>query len=282
MTKEELWLIERAGKITSSNLTKLFTGGSRPATAEELIIYKLVKSAKKTTPLEFGETAINYLYQIQREKRLKAPTYQRDIYNFTFGKDAEKYAVMWLRANRPDLIIKYCNSDDFDSIPFCSAPSGVYDSPDAFANEDIVIEIKCPVDKAKFEQIRDMSKEEVMGEYDLQFANHLNCNPTCHKLLYVIYDSQVDDDPYDLLDPLHPDRGVIFEYDRSEFAYLILSIEDKVKHVMKFLALVDEGKMKVRDINNWKPSNPIDGFILPQIEMSNGMKQQITEGELKP
>lgn len=264
MTKEEKWLIERAGKITSSNLTKLFTGGSRPATAEELAIYKLVKSAKKTTPLEFGETAINYLYQIQREKRLHKPTYQRDIYNLTFGKEAEVYAVAWLRANRPDLIIKYCNSDDFDLIPFCSAPSGVHDSPDAFAGKtevmDIVCECKCPVDKNKFEQMRDMSKEEVVGEYDLQFANHLNCNPTCSKLLYWVYDAQVDDDPFDVLDPLDPSRGIIFTYDRSEFTDLISQIEAKVKHVMAFLDVIDRGELKpdgkpwrVRDINDWKP-----------------------------
>lgn len=251
-SKEQQWLLKRAGKITSSNLSKLFTGGSRPATEEELAIYKIMKSTRKTTSIEFGETTINYLYQIQREKRLKCPTYQREIYNFTFGKEAEVYAIKWLRANRPDLVIRHCNSDDFEEIPFCKSKSGAYDSPDFFADEIIVGEIKSPVDKAKFEQMRDMTKEEVIGEYDLQFANHLNCNPQCTKLMYVLYDHQIDDDEFDVLDPLHPSRGIIFEYSREEFQDLIIAIEAKVRKVMAFLDAVDRGEYKVRQINEFK------------------------------
>lgn len=259
MSKETEWLIKKVGKISSSNLSKLFTGGSRPATEEELAIYKILKSARKTTSLEFGETAINYLYQIQREKRLNKPTYQRDIYNFTMGKEGEPYGIAWLRANRPDLVIRHCSSDDFYEIPFCKSESGAYDSPDFYADEIIVGEIKCPVDKAKFEQMRDMTKEEVVGEYDLQFANHLNCNPQCTKLMYLLYDSQVDDDEFDVLDPLHPSRGIIFTYDRSEFLDLIAAIEAKVRKVMAFLDLVDRKELKedgkpwlIRDINDFK------------------------------
>jgi len=275
--KEQAWLKKRAGKITSSALAKLFTGGSRPATPEEIQIYKLIKSTRKTTNLEFGEGAIKYLYQLQREKRLGKPTWQRDNYNFNFGHLAEPYAIMWLKANRPDLIVKHCSSDDFPEIVFCKSEAGAWDSPDFYCGMSIVGEIKAPVDQAKFEQMRDTDAVEAMEEYKWQFANHLNCNPNCKTLMYLCYDFQVDDDEFDILDPLDPSRGIIFTYDRSEFQDLIEQIEAKVKYVMAFLADVDAGKCRVRDINNWKPSSPIDGFILPEIKMGSDMVQQIMD-----
>ena len=228
-------------------------------TPTERVAALLVKDNRKTVDAEFGEVAINYLYQIQREKRLGKPTYQREIYNLEFGKKAEPIAIQWLRHNRPDWIVKHCDSDDFEQIPFCLSEAGCGDSPDGYVGLSSVLEVKCPVDQAKFEQMRDMTAEEVRGEYDFQFANHLNCNPTCSKLIYVLYDCMIDDDPLDVVDPLHPDRGIIFEYDRSEFEPLIAEIEAKVSRVMKFLAAVDRGEKKpdgkvwrIRDINEYK------------------------------
>lgn len=247
--KESDWLKKRAGKITSSNLKKLFTGGRRDLTDAERAV---IGGNRKTIDVEFGETAISYLYQLQREKRLQKPTYQREIYNLEFGKKAEPIAIQWLRANKPDWIIKHCDSSDFDEIPFCLSEAGAGDSPDGYVGLSGVLEVKCPVDQAKFEQLRDMTAEEVRPEYEYQFANHLNCNPTCSKLIYLCYDAMVDDDPMDVTDPLDPSRGILFEYDRSEFQELIDQIEEKVKKVMRFLADVDAGKCRVRDINTWQ------------------------------
>jgi len=246
--KEQHWLQRRAGKITSSNLKKLFTGGRRDLTDAERAV---IGGNRKTIDVEFGETAISYLYQLQREKRLGRPTYQRDIYNLEFGKNAEPVAIAWLRANRPDWIVKYSNSDDFDEIPFCKSAAGAYDSPDGYVGLSSVLEVKCPVDQAKFEQMRDVTAEEVRGEYEYQFANHLNCNPTCSKLIYLVYDCMVDNDPLDITDPLDPSRGILFEYDRSEFQELIDQIEDKVRRVLGFLEAVDNGRTRVRDINSY-------------------------------
>lgn len=256
MSRETDWLQRRAGKITSSNLKKLFTGGRMNLTPLEAFAL----GGKRTTKdVEFGEVAIGYLYQIQGEKRLGKPMYQRDNYNFDFGRKAEPYAIAWLRANYPDWIIKHCSSDDFPEIVFCKSEAGAYDSPDFYVGLSVVGEIKCPVDQAKFEQMRDMTKDEVKGEYELQLANHLNCNPTCSKLLYFIYSAQVDDDELDILDPLDPSRGILFEYDRSEFEELITEIEAKVGRVMRFLEAVDKKEQKpdgkawrIRDINEYK------------------------------
>ena len=247
--KETDWLKRRAGKITSSNLSKLFTGGRRDLTDMERAI---IGGNRKTMDVEFGEVAIKYLYQLQGEKRLGRPMYQRDNYNFEFGRKAEPYAIAYLRANYPDWIIKHCSSDDFPEIVFCKSEAGAWDSPDFYVGLSAVGEIKCPVDQAKFEQLRDMTKDEVRVEYEMQLANHLNCNPTCSKLIYFIYSAQIDDDELDVLDPLDPSRGILFEYDRSEFQELISQIEEKVKKVMRFLADIDAGKCKVRDINTWQ------------------------------
>ena len=106
---------------------------------------------------------------------------------------------------------------------------------------------------AKLKRIKEMSKEEARVEHEYQFAGHFIGKPDAVKLLYVAYLGQNDDDPNDTLDPLDPSRGIIFEYDRSEFQDLIEQIEAKVSHVMAFLADVDAGKCRVRDINTWKP-----------------------------
>lgn len=256
MSKETDWLLKRAGKITSSNLKKLFTGGRVNLTPEQMAI---IGGNRKTMDVEFGDVAIGYLYQLQYEKRLGKPIYQRDNYNFEFGKNAEPYAIANLRANHPDWDIKHCSSNDFDEIVFCKSESGCYDSPDFYVGSDIVGEVKCPVDQAKFEQMRDMTKEEVKSEYEYQLANHLNCNPNCTKLIYFIYSAQVDDDELDTLSPLAPSRGIIFEYSRSEFTDLITAIEAKVRKVMAFLDLVDRGELKadgkpwlIREINEFK------------------------------
>jgi len=254
--KEQEWLKKRAGKITSSGLAKLFTGGRRDLTDTERAI---IGGNRKTMDVEFGEVAIKYLYQLQREKRLQKPTYQRELYNFEFGKKAEPMAIAWMRANYPDWIVKHCSSDDFPEIVFCKSEAGAWDSPDFFVGLSTVGEAKAPVDQAKFEQLRDMTKDEVRGEYELQLANHFNCNPTCSHLIYMIYDHMVDEDEMDIIDPLHPSRGILFTYDRSEFQELIDQIEEKVGRVMRFLADVDAGKCKldgtrwrIRDINEYK------------------------------
>lgn len=199
----------------------------------------------------FTKTAITYLYQLKRERRLNAPLYERSNYNFDFGHENEPMAINWLKANTKH-DIKHCsNSFDFPEIYFAISKNGTGDSPDFFADGHIVGEIKCPVDRVKFEQILDLSKDDVKAEYEHQFANHFNCNPKCDTLLYCIYDAMNDDDEFDIVDPLDASRGIIHYFYRWEFEPLIQKIEDHAKIVNDFLDLVMGGKYKVSQINEY-------------------------------
>lgn len=258
MSKETDWLKKRCGRPTSSKNSVLFKGGSRPATEEELRIYKLIKSTRKTTDLEFGDTALDCFYELSWERESGIPTYTPSNRNFEWGKQQEPYAVKWLIANHPEFIIRHCSSDDFDEIVFNVAECGLGDSPDVYYRriEEVtenVGEIKCIMSGAKLKRIKEMSKEEARVEHEDQLAGHFIGKPDATKLLYICYLGQNDDDPFDILDPLDPKRGVIFEYSREEFTDLISQIEAKVKYVMAFLEAVDRGEVRVRDINDWKP-----------------------------
>lgn len=267
MSKETDWLKKRAGRPTSSKNKDLFVGGSRPATEEELRIYTLInpKSTKKTWPLEFGDTALEYFYQLSWERESGIPIYTPSNRNFDWGTTQEPYAIKWLRENHPEFIVRHCSSDDFDDIIFNIAECGLGDSPDLYYRRpeetiENVGEIKCIMSGSKLKRIKEMSKDEARKEHEYQFAGHFIGKPDAQKLLYVVYLGQNDDNPDDILDPLAPVRGVIFEYSRSEFADLISQIEAKVKHVMAFLDVIDRGGLKpdgkpwrIRDINDWKP-----------------------------
>ena len=258
-TKQENWLKKRVGRPTSSKIKTLFTGGTRPATPEEIAIYKLVKSTRKTVDLEFGDTAIEYLYELAYERESGQPTWTPENRNFTWGSAQEPYAIKYLKANHPELDVKHCSGDDFPEIVFNVSACGLGDSPDFYSGTDAVGEIKCVMTGSKLKRIKEMTREEARKEYEHQFSGHLIGKPDAKKLLYVVYFGQNDENEYDILDPLDPSRGVIFEYDRSEFEPLIAEIEAKVTKVMKFLDVVDRKELKpdgkpwrIRDINDWK------------------------------
>ena len=251
-SKEQAWLKKRSGRPTSSKVETLFKGGSRPATDDEVVIYKLIKSTRKTTDLEFGEVAIDYLYELAYERESGQPTWTPSNRNFDWGKQQEPYAIKYLKANHPELDVKHCSGDDFDEIVFNVGSCGLGDSPDFYSGSDAVGEIKCVMTGSKLKRIKEMTREEARKEYEYQFAGHLIGAPWSTKLIYCAYFGQNDDNEYDTLDPLDPSRGIIFTYDRCEFTDLIAAIEAKVTHVMSFLEAVDAGKCRVRDINNWK------------------------------
>lgn len=260
--KEANWKKKRVGIPTSSKLDALFTGGLRPATDEEIAIYKIMKSTRKTTPVEFGDTAIDYLYQLSYERESGIPTWTPSNRNFDWGNEQEIYAHKWLCANHPELNPRHCAGSDFDEIVFNIGECGLGDSPDEYFNDDAVGEIKCVMTGAKLKRLKEMSKEEAMQEYMYQFAGHLTCAPWAKKMIYTAYLGQNDEDENDILDPLAPERGITFEYDRSEFSDLITAIETKVKYVMAFLDAVDKGelkpdgkKLRIRDINEWQGVN---------------------------
>ena len=252
MTKEEIWLKKRIGRPTSSKIKTLKTGGRRSLTPIEQVAASLVKDRRTTIDVEFGDSAVGYLYELMYERKTQQPTYTPDNRNFDWGKKQEPYAVRWMQENHPELETKHCSGEDFEEIVFHIAECGLGDSPDTYCNSDAIGEIKCVMSGAKLMQIKEMTKEEAAEEHIDQFCGHFIGAPWAKRLVYVAYLGMNDEDPFDLIDPMHPDRGIIFEYDRSEFEPLILEIEAKVSRVMKFLAAVDRGEVKVREINNWQ------------------------------
>lgn len=241
--------MKRCGRVTSSALEKLFTGGRISLTGDE---YAMAKAAKTRTTIdvEFGETAISYVYELVREKRRNKPTFHRDNYNFEWGHAQEPYAIEWLRTNTM-LNIQSCTTD-FDEIVFNICACGLGDSPDFYVGEEGIGEIKCPVTESKYEAIQDMTDMEVAEQYSpLQLAGHFMGYPKAKRLYLLIYDGQNDEDAFDKLSPVAPERGKLVVFDREQFEPHIAAIEEKVGFVTDFIQKVIDGEVKVREINDY-------------------------------
>lgn len=86
-----LWMDERCGKFTSSDIHKLMIGGTRPMTDDEL--KNREKGNKRTTvDIEFGETALTYIKQkIGQIKSGEVPIVE--TFAMAWGKEQEPFAA---------------------------------------------------------------------------------------------------------------------------------------------------------------------------------------------
>lgn len=254
--KEKSWRLERSGLVTSSGLAKLFTGGREPLSAQERELGLYGKN-RTTKDVEFGEVAKTYLLGLVHEVKRGKPLYSRELYNFDWGHQQEPMAVKWLRANTMFRVLS-C-AEDFESIVFNVAGCGLGDSPDFYADDSGIGEIKCPVSEAKFEEALELTPEEALQEYRLQLAGHLLAAPWADRLHYLIYNGQNDDDPFDTLDPLAPERGILFTYYRHELSDDCEQIRKKVLWTSYFVQLAATGAVRVRDVNHyWQYSSVED------------------------
>lgn len=176
MDRTEKWLCKRVGKVTSSLLPKL---------------------AKKGKGVEFGETAITEMYSIRYERRTGLARNKKGHYNFDWGHENEPNAFDWLKLQMMDEV-KSCN-DDFEDIVFQEPFEGFGDSPDGLIYDDsgrikAVVEVKCPVDVAKIEELF-MRTEDIheKDEYYWQLIGHFIGTPEAEEVLYLIYDGYADD-----------------------------------------------------------------------------------------
>lgn len=207
--REKRWKLIRCKKCTSSKNSALLTKGRKAG-------------------VEWGDTAITYLYSKRKEIRTGIPAHQDDNKNFRNGRRDEPMAIEWLRANTM-YDIKHC-SVDFDEIRVTSGGIEDYlDSLDFIADNKFIGEIKCIQSDEKFEYMLCCTKADVVKEYAAQHAGHFLGNPEYDKLLYVCYRAQEEEDEEDTIDPLDPRRGIIFEYHRSEFEGLIEEIKERVR-----------------------------------------------------
>lgn len=104
-----LWMDERCGKFTSSDIHKLMIGGTRPMTEQELEDRpknekgKLI-STRTTVDIEFGDTALTYIkHKIGEIKSGEVPIIEN--YALAWGREQEPYAaVQHARSLNVDLI----------------------------------------------------------------------------------------------------------------------------------------------------------------------------------
>ena len=237
--REKEWLLKRTGRFTASGMKKLMTKGTKGRA--------------------FGDTAIGYLYQIAYERRTGRPVRGTHCANFDFGHENEPRAIEWLRANT-NLTVRSCTTD-YPDIIFVTHPQKDYigDSPDFYCLDDndkieAIGEIKCFASQAKFEEVLESTKADMVDEYKEQLATHFLCHPEVDKLIYVIYDGSSDDDDFDPCDFNNPDRGAIFIYYRSEFKDLIQLIEKRADAGFQHILIAEQQtEVRIRDINDYYP-----------------------------
>lgn len=236
-SRQKNWLQRRAGHFTASCMKKLLTKGTKGR--------------------KYGDTAIGYLYQIAYERRTGRPVRSAKCANFDFGHENEPRAIEWLRANT-QVNIRHCEAD-YPEIVFKQHPNldFIGDSPDFYVvNDDEEIEalgeIKCLASQAKFEEMLESTKSDVVDEYKEQLATHFMCHPGVDKLLYVIYDGSSDDDEFDPGDFDNEDRGVIFVFYRKEFEELIEQIEARCKEAWDYMQIVKQDPdLRIKNINSY-------------------------------
>lgn len=206
LSKEEIWMRKRAGKITASVCPDLMTKGTKGA--------------------EWGQTALKALYAVKYERRTGLIRESFNNSNFDWGHENEENAIEWLKSQTMQLV-KSC-SNDFDEIVFQQPIDGFGDSPDAFIydfNEktiDAVVEIKCPVNVGKIEEFHDLKEIDEKSEYYWQFIAHFIGTPTAKRLVYVVYDGYAND-------------GLIFEMQRADHLINIDLLQQRITKANKFI-----------------------------------------------
>lgn len=255
--KEKLWLMKRCGKITSSAIGKLMVSGRRGMTPSELEIVKKQGVKRKTVDVPFGDTAISYLYQVARERRLNKPCRHISTSDMEWGKDHEKDAIECFNHNTFSRLMS-C-ADDFDEIVFVdNIYDGYGDSPDGYGFDvngklSYIAEVKCFTSESKIEYLREATKEQAIEEYYWQLMSHFLSHPDVDKMYYIVYDGKSDDDPFDLRPVNDPSRLLYWELDRCDYKDDIDRMEDKLQMALSYLSLNerDAKKYPIRKINDF-------------------------------
>lgn len=240
--KERQWRLKRCGRFTASRIKDLMTPG-------------------RAKGVKYGTSAVDYLYEIARERRTGKPIYKQDNYNFEYGRENEPYAIEWLR-NNSALNVQNCNTDFADKV-FVLHPEMPFsgDSPDGYVNETDLLEVKSLASEAKFERLRESPREDLALEYRDQFCQHFACHPNAKKLYYLIYDGTHDDDEFDERDPNALDRGKLVIFNRFEFEDRITEIEARQREANNFLVVHEDMGIPIYCIND---------YLKEKGELSNG------------
>lgn len=221
--KEYKWLLSKAGYISASCLDDLMTSGKKGL---------------------FGETAITYLYKLQRERRRGIPSPQISARPMSFGNENEPYAIEWLRRNiNPD--VRNC-SEDFDdklfkkheTVMFGASPDAILGMPD---DVEHIYEIKCVYGEKETNWMfsdtvpYDEKRVAILKDHRAQMAGLLLAYPECSSISLVKYDAQRDDNPFDMIDPMDIQRGLVFNFTREDFGTYLSDVWSRILISDKFL-----------------------------------------------
>ena len=222
--KEYKWLLEKVGYISASCGDELMANGRKGQL--------------------WGETAITYLYKLQRERMRGIPSPQLSAKPMTFGNENEPYAIEWLRRNvNPD--IKNC-SEDFDEklfrkhdiVSVGASPDAILGTPD---NVNNIYEIKCVYGEKETNWMFSPTvpyaekKAEVLKDHRNQIAIQLLVYPECNAISLMKYDPQRDDNQFDNLDPMDPSRGLVFDFTREDFGLYLVDVWKRILIADAFL-----------------------------------------------
>lgn len=223
MTKEQEWHKKRIGKITSSCL------------------HLLTSSSGKWT-----KTNTSYLYSLQRQRVLNQPKPNSPTYAMQIGIDNEKYAIEWLRNNKPIFYIQHCD-EDFDDKTFIQTDFGLGDSPDGYMkfknipSHNFVIEIKCVVSDTDLSWLfsptvpYEKKKESVFEQHKEQIFGHMLAHPNYKGVCLMKYDPQIDSDEWDLRSPIDESRGILFLFFRSDYEQELNELKERIQFADEFL-----------------------------------------------
>lgn len=140
-SKREIWLKQRQGKFTSSNVYKLMT--------YENDLEKLPKGAISYTE----EIALEILTNGMSREEYSNPAMER-------GNEKEIEAIERFEAEKG--IECYQTGENQEFIEFCNYFGG---TPDGLCNDDELIEVKCPKPKTHFFNIKNLKTEQDLKKH---------------------------------------------------------------------------------------------------------------------
>lgn len=132
------WYLERWGKFTASSFHKLFSGGKRPMTQDELIVEKLNKGRKSTVETLFGEGAISYIYE--KIDEILTSYDAAEMFAFS-GNKATDYGHAYEDQAIEQFELR--TGIKVERVGFIQIAERLGGSPDG-VTEDAIIEVKCP------------------------------------------------------------------------------------------------------------------------------------------
>lgn len=224
--KEYQWHLKRIGKITASEVHNIMT-----------------KSGKWT------QTAISYLYKVQRQRYINAPAPIKNARSLSWGNENESLAIEWLRENylkgkSSNFSIFHCDEDGDEKV-FISGKDNFGGSPDAYlmygSKIRSYIEIKCVYGENETNWMfsptvpLEDKRKRVYDEHIFQMAGQLLLPGSPDKIMLMKYDAPDDEDEFDMRDEFDPQRGIIFNFTKKELMPIMEEMKERVWFANKCL-----------------------------------------------